>query len=71
MSASDSRAESVAQTFRVRETLPKRGLIFSESQSQMILCKPKLLPLKSVTLQKLEAMQEETKNKVLSTQQSL
>ena len=33
-----------------REVLPKRGLIFQESSPQLVLCKPKLLPLKSFTL---------------------
>ena len=42
-----------------REVLPKKGLIFHESEPQPVLCKPKLLPLKSFTLQKLEQMQKE------------
>ncbi len=46
-----------------REVLPKRGLLFAEDQPQMVLCKPKLLPLKSVTLEKLEKMQNEAKEK--------
>ena len=46
-----------------REVLPKKGLLFTESQSQMVLCKPKLLPLKSFTLQKLEKMQNEAKER--------
>jgi len=46
-----------------REVLPKRGLVFQESSSQMVLCKPKLLPLKSFTLQKLEKMQKEASAK--------
>ena len=44
---------------RVREVLPKKGLIFHETEPQPVLCKPKLLPLKSFTLQKLEKMQKE------------
>ena len=46
-----------------REVLPKKGLIFHESESQPVLCKPKLLPLKSFTLQKLEKMQKEATTK--------
>lgn len=46
-----------------REVLPKKGLLFTESQAQLVLCKPKLLPLKSVTLQKMEQMQKEAKIK--------
>lgn len=37
--------------------------MFTESQPQLVLCKPKLLPLKSFTLQKLEKMQDEAKEK--------
>ena len=50
-----------ADTFR--EVLPKKGLLFTESQSQVVLCKPKLLPLKSFTLQRLEEMQTAAKAK--------
>lgn len=39
--------------------LPKHGFIYSEQVPNMVLCKPKLLPLKSITLQKLEQMQKE------------
>ena len=39
--------------------LPKNGFIYSEHLPDMVLCKPKLLPLKSITLQKLEQMQKE------------
>lgn len=46
-----------------REILPKRGLLFAEGQPNVVLCKPKLLPLKSFTLQKLENMQREAKEK--------
>ena len=46
-----------------REVLPKRGLVFQESSPQLVLCKPKLLPLKSFTLEKLENMQKEAAEK--------
>ena len=52
---------STSDTFR--EVLPKRGLVFQESSPQLVLCKPKLLPLKSFTLEKLEAMQKEATEK--------
>jgi len=39
--------------------LPKAGLVYSEKSNLTdILCKPKILPLKSVTLQKLEEMEK-------------
>ncbi len=47
------------------EVLPKQGLVFQEEQPTMVLCKPKILPLKSVTLEKLEKMQKEAQEKVL------
>ncbi|KAK9967747.1 hypothetical protein ABG768_002124 [Culter alburnus] len=42
-----------------REVLPKQGQLSMEDVPIMVLCKPKLLPLKSVTLEKLEKMQQE------------
>lgn len=50
-----------------REVLPKKGLIFHESEPQPVLCKPKLLPLKSFTLEKLEKMQREATAKAQET----
>ena len=48
-----------------KEVLPKKGLLFTESQPQLTLCKPKLLPLKSVTLLKMEKMQKEAKERAM------
>ncbi|KAK7137252.1 hypothetical protein R3I93_017358 [Phoxinus phoxinus] len=42
-----------------REVLPKQGQLSMEDVPAMVLCKPKLLPLKSVTLEKLEKMQQD------------
>ncbi|XP_074089548.1 BBSome-interacting protein 1-like [Macrotis lagotis] len=41
-----------------REVLPKQGQLSVEDAATMVLCKPKLLPLKSLTLEKLEKMQQ-------------
>ncbi|CAD7963009.1 unnamed protein product [Amoebophrya sp. A120] len=39
----------------INEILPKAGLVYSEKGNlSEILCKPKIMPLKSATLQKLE-----------------
>ncbi|XP_037678672.1 BBSome-interacting protein 1-like [Choloepus didactylus] len=38
--------------------LPKQGQLSVEDVSTMVLCKFKLLPLKSLTLEKLEKMQQ-------------
>lgn len=51
-----------------REVLPKRGLVYQESNPQLVLCKPKLLPLNSVTLEKLERMQKEANIKAKEMQ---
>ena len=43
---------------QLKEILPKAGLVYSEKALlSEALCKPKLLPLKSATLQKLEKME--------------
>ena len=39
--------------------LPRSGIVFSENDDlSHILCKPKILPLKSITLQKIEEMEK-------------
>lgn len=44
---------------RVSEILPKSGLVVSEKGNLAeALCKPKLLPLKSINLEKLEKMEK-------------
>ncbi|XP_031246544.1 BBSome-interacting protein 1 isoform X1 [Mastomys coucha] len=47
-----------------REVLPKQGQLSVEDVTTMVLCKPKLLPLKSLTLEKLEKMQQATQDTV-------
>lgn len=42
-----------------KEVLPKTGQLYQEDIPNLVLCKPKLLPLKSVTLEKLEQMQKD------------
>ena len=43
---------------QVKEILPKAGLVYSEKAAiSEVLCKPKILPLKSATLMKLEKME--------------
>uniref|UniRef100_G1KRM1 BBSome interacting protein 1 n=1 Tax=Anolis carolinensis TaxID=28377 RepID=G1KRM1_ANOCA len=46
-----------------KEILPHRMLAV-EDVTTMVLCKPKLLPLKSVTLEKLEKMQREAQETI-------
>jgi len=41
------------------EILPKSGLVYSEKTSlSEVLCKPKIMPLKSITLEKIEQMEK-------------
>ena len=43
----------------LKEITPKAGSVFAEKgELKEILCKPKILPLKSLTLQKLEKMEQ-------------
>ena len=42
-------------------------MIFHEGEAQAVLCKPKLLPLKSFTFEKLEKMQKEATAKAQET----
>jgi BBSome-interacting protein 1 len=53
---------------KIKEIIPKNGIVFNEKiEFPEVLCKPKILPLKSVTLKKLEQMErefEETNNKM-------
>ena len=45
---------------RIKEILPKAGLVYSEKASLTeVLCKPKILPIKSNTLMKIEKMEQE------------
>lgn len=37
----------------------ENGLLFNEEELSPVFCKPKLIPLKSVTLEKLDKMQKE------------
>ncbi|XP_011643231.1 BBSome-interacting protein 1 [Pogonomyrmex barbatus] len=50
--------------------LPRQGLLYQEDTLTYILCKPKLIPLKSVTLEKLEKMQRDAEIKVRETQEA-
>lgn len=47
----------------MKEVLPTTGLLFQEEFQSFVLSKPKLIPLKSVTLQKLENMQQNAEKK--------
>jgi len=48
----------------IKNFVPKVGLLHHKESSQLILCKPKLMPLKSMTLEKLQKMQSEAEKKL-------
>ncbi|CAH3127438.1 unnamed protein product [Porites lobata] len=52
-----------------KEVLPKKGLLFTEQTPMPVLCKPKIMPMKSVTLEKLETMQKEAQEAVKRQEQ--
>ena len=57
------RSQPLPQDKQIKEIMPKAGLVYSEKAAlSEILCKPKILPLKSVTLQKLEEMESNLAN---------
>lgn len=44
---------------KLREIVPKNGIVFNEkNEFSEVLCKPKLLPLKSMTIRKLEEIEK-------------
>jgi len=49
----------------IAQVIPQAGELFHEDVPSSILCKPKILPLKSVTLEKLEKMQKEAQDAVM------
>jgi BBSome-interacting protein 1 len=59
---------SQEKTLEILECLPKQGYLFDEDKPTTIICKPKLMPLKSVTLEKLEKMQLEAEKKLRNQQ---
>lgn len=52
-----------------KEVLPRKGLLYQEDNMPLALCRPKLMPLKSVTLEKLEEMQKSAIEKTKQQQQ--
>lgn len=44
----------------LKPVLPKIGQLLIEDSQELIMCKPRLIPLRSFTLEKLDKMQKET-----------
>lgn len=48
---------------KLKEIIPKNGIVFNEKNDYSeILCKPKLLPIKSMTIRKLEDLEKDFEN---------
>merc|ERR1712060_750407 len=63
------RPKPVDGSAQLKEILPKAGLVYSEKALlSEALCKPKILPLKSSTLLKLEKMEQELANQQITGQ---
>ena len=52
-----------ANNDNLKFTLPTTGFLFEEDVSQYVLCKPILMPVKTVAFEKLEKMQKEAEEK--------
>uniref|UniRef100_A0A8C4WVU1 BBSome-interacting protein 1 n=1 Tax=Eptatretus burgeri TaxID=7764 RepID=A0A8C4WVU1_EPTBU len=61
---------SVPETssFTMPMVILRTGELYTEIKPSLVLCKPKVLPLKSVTLEKLERMQRELQEAVRAQQ---
>ena len=51
-----------------KEIIPRTGLLYQEEIPSFVLCKPKLMPLKSITIEKLEQMHKEAQEKLREQQ---
>lgn len=48
----------------IKPLLPETGVLMIEDEPDLLLCKPRLIPLKSFTLEKLEKMQQQAIEKL-------
>lgn len=56
---------------QLKPVISKTGQVIVQDVPDLVLCKPRLIPLKSFTLEKLEKMQQEAQNiKKQSTQET-
>ncbi|CAF4302734.1 unnamed protein product, partial [Adineta steineri] len=49
---------------QIDEYLPTQGLLYFDEQLKYVISKPKIMPLKSLTLEKLETLQTEAQDKL-------
>ena len=52
----------MADVKELKPILPKKGQLMIEDADTLVLCKPRLIQLKSYTLEKLEKMQRDAQN---------
>ena len=63
MSAPSAAPDAGKEPSTLHEVLPKAGLVYSEKGNlSEVLCKPKIMPIKSNTLEKLESMEQKAAN---------
>jgi len=56
---SDNMADAKSGKVAITEVLPKAGLVYSEKGNLTeVMCKPKIMPIKSASLLKLEEMEK-------------
>lgn len=60
----ENNSKVLKNSISIKHFVPKVGLLHHRESLQLILCKPKLMPLKSMTLEKLQKMQSEAENKL-------
>lgn len=54
-------------TAKIDVILPDFGKLFYEQKRDLVFCKPHLMPLKSITLEKLETMQKQAHEQLRET----
>jgi len=48
----------------LKPIIPNQHLVISEEKPYFVLCKPKILPLKSIAMLKIEKIQDEAEQKI-------
>ncbi|PAA63782.1 hypothetical protein BOX15_Mlig008514g1, partial [Macrostomum lignano] len=63
-STQQQQQQQLSQKDALKPVLPQHGMLFQEHIPSAVLCKPKLLPLKSFTLERLELLQRDAEETV-------
>lgn len=59
--------QQTPNTPKIDFILPESGKLFFEQNPEYLFCKPELMPLKSMTLEKLERMQKQAREQMQET----